>query len=294
MKTLRPAVLALLILVAPPVVAAPRPPPPPAAPPPPTEADWRTPDPQNVLVIDTNRGRIIVELSPIATPNHAARVRELTRAGLYNGRAFFRVLDNFMDQTGDPIDSGAGTSSLPNLKGEMTFRRGTDTPFTSVDRTGGIEQGFVGSLPVISQATDLGLLTADHKVDAWGAYCAGVLGMARGEDVDSANSQFFLMRTNASAVDHANHALDKRYTAFGRTLVGQDVIDSIKTGQPVPQPQDRMMTVRVLADIPQAERPNVRVIDTNGAWFKAQVAYLRATLGPDFTACSVSLPAEVR
>src|SRR5580698_2444641 len=91
-------------------VAKPKPPPP--APPPgePTDADWRTPDPQNVLVIDTNRGRIFVELSPVAAPLAVARIKELTRDGVYDGRSFFRVLDNFMDQTGDPLDSGLGQS----------------------------------------------------------------------------------------------------------------------------------------------------------------------------------------
>ena len=54
-----------------------------------------------------------------------------------------------------------------------------------------MEEGFVGSLPVLSQSMDLGLLTVDHKVQAWGLYCPGVGGMARSDDPDSANSQFF-------------------------------------------------------------------------------------------------------
>ena len=55
----------------------------------PTDSDWRTPDPQNVLVIDTNKGRIFVEMSPEAAPAHVQRVRELTRAGFYDGKTFF-------------------------------------------------------------------------------------------------------------------------------------------------------------------------------------------------------------
>ena len=66
-------------------------------------------------------------------------------------------------------------------------------------RANGVEEGFVGSLPVVSQSMDLGLLTVDHRVDAWGTYCAGVLGMARSDDPASGNSQFFLMRTNATS-----------------------------------------------------------------------------------------------
>ena len=184
-------VLTLGAIVATGVAAKTNPKPGPAAAGPPTEADWRTPDPQNVLVIDTNKGRIFVELYPLVAPQTVARIRELTRDGVYDGRAFFRVLDNFMDQTGDPLDSGGGQSSLPNIPAEFTFKRGPDTPLVIVSRQGGEDQGLIGAFPVISQAMDLGLLTLDHKVQAWGAFCAGVLGVARNDDPDSGNSSFF-------------------------------------------------------------------------------------------------------
>lgn len=104
----------------------------------PAAADWRTPDPQNVLVIDTNKGRVIVEMIPEAASNHVARLRELTRAGLYDGRKFFRVIDQFMAQTGDPQDNGQGGSDKPDLAAEFTFRRGADSAFTAVAKpTGG-------------------------------------------------------------------------------------------------------------------------------------------------------------
>src|SRR5579871_2909929 len=244
-----PALSLALLVVAGAAVAKTKPAPQPPSPP--TDADWRTPDPQDILVIDTNKGRVIAELSPLAAPTTVARIGELTRDGVYDGRTFFRVLDNFMDQTGDPLDSGAGQSSLPSIGPEFSFKRGPDTPFVLASRQGAQEQGLVGSLPVISQPMDLGLLTVDHKVQAWGSFCAGVLGLARGDDPASGNSQFFIMRTNAQAADHANHALDQRYTAFGRVLAGQDAVDAIKVGEPVEAPQDRMVTVKLLADMPE-------------------------------------------
>src|SRR6204780_2062698 len=78
----------------------------------PTDADMRTPDPKDLLVIETTKGRVLVELNDIAAPMSADRVRTLARQGVYDGRVFFRGIDNFMDQTGDPIDSGAGSSAL--------------------------------------------------------------------------------------------------------------------------------------------------------------------------------------
>ena len=292
--------LALALAVALTVVAAdakPRhapptilPPPPPPAPP--TAADMRTPDPNDLLVIETTKGRILVELNDTVAPLATARIRELARKGFYDGRAFFRVIDNFMDQTGDPLDTGMGGSSLPNINAEFTFKRASNTPFALVDRVGGLESGFVGSLPVTSQAMDLGLLTVDHRVDAWGVYCPGVLGMARGDDPNSANSQFFLERTNGNAPDHGMHALDEKYTAFGRVIAGQDVVDGITVGEPPAHP-DKVVSVKVLADMPVATRPKVRIVDAASPWAMAEIARLSQQLAPDFTVCDVKLPVEV-
>src|SRR5262249_17430327 len=158
-------------------------------------------------------GRIIVEMVPEAAPKHVEQIRKLARAKLYDGLVFFRVIDWFMDQTGDPKNTGEGGSSEPNLKAEFTFRRGPDTPFSPARAPMGAETGFVRSLPVVSQAGSFMALTSDKKVAAWGTYCPGVAGMARDDAPDSANSQFFLMR-------QAYPSLDKRYTAWGRVVAG--------------------------------------------------------------------------
>ena len=270
-------------LAAPKAPAAPVVPPAPGAP---GAADWRTPDPDNVLVIDTTKGRILVELTPQVAPNHVTRVKELTRSGLYDGRSFFRVIDAFMAQTGDPQDTGEGGSDKPDLDAEFTFRRGPETPFVQVADQTVAEIGFVGSLPVMTQSSMLMPLTRDGKISGWGLYCPGVAGMARGEAEASANSQFFLMR-------QAYPSLEKRYTAFGRVISGLDAVRAIKVGEPVTDP-DKMLKVRVMADIPAAERPKVRVIDPASAWFKAEIANVRGQMGADFTACAIRIPSEVK
>ncbi len=253
----------------------------------PGAADWRLADPETVVVIDTNRGRIYVELSSAIAPNHVERIKTLTRQGFYDGRSFFRVIDVFMAQTGDPLDTGAGGSELPDLTAEFTFRRGASDPFVAVADTGGSQTGFVGVMPVMTQSPMLMAMTADRKITGWGLYCPGVAGMARGSEENSANSQFFLMR-------QAYPSLEKRYTAFGRVVAGLEVVRAIKTGEPVAAPQDQMTRVRMLADIPAAERPTVRVVDTAGPWFAAQVAQMRAEDGADFSACNLKIPSEVK
>jgi len=257
-----------------------------AAPSKPSDADWRTPAPDTIMVIDTNKGRVLVELAPEVAPNHVQRLQELTRTGVYDGRTFFRVIDRFMAQTGDPTNTGEGGTDKPNLKAEFTFRRAAETPFVAMAAPAGLEVGYLKSLPIVSQAWSWSEMTGDRKVAAWGTYCPGVVGMARDEDNNSANSQFFLMR-------QPYPSLDKRYTAFGRVVSGLSVVRGIKTGEPVPAPQDQMLKVRLLSDIPEAERPKVRLIDPKGPWFAAEAQRLRALKGADFSVCDIDLPAEV-
>ncbi|WP_297510235.1 peptidylprolyl isomerase [uncultured Caulobacter sp.] len=252
-----------------------------------TVSDWRTPDPNNVIVVETNKGRIIAELYPQAAPNHVERVRSLVKSGFYDGLTFFRVIGDFMAQTGDPQNTGVGGSDQPNLVAEFTFRRGADTPLAQGFKVGTGESGWIGALPVSSQNSALAVMTADRKVASWGNFCPGVLGMARAGDPDSANSQFFFMRQTMAA-------LDKTYTAFGRVLSGLDVVRSIKTGEPVPDPQDKMISVKLLADLPADKRPSIQVMDTRGPAFQALLAKRREQLGPSLTNCDLDVPVQIK
>lgn len=253
----------------------------------PAGSDWRTPDPNNVIVVETNKGRIIAELDPVAAPNHVERVRGLVKSGFYDGLTFFRVISDFMAQTGDPKNTGEGGSDLPNLTAEFTFRRGMDLPLSAGFKVGSSELGWIGAMPVTSQNSALAVMTADRKVASWGNFCSGVLGMARAGDPNSANSQFFFMR-------QPNASLEKTYTAFGRVLSGLDVVRNIKTGEPVPDPQDKMISVKMLADLPADKRPSIQVMDTRGAAFKALVTKRQAEMGPSFTNCDVDVPVQIK
>ncbi|HVA16062.1 MAG TPA: peptidylprolyl isomerase [Stellaceae bacterium] len=84
-------------------------------------------DLENTLYLDVPKGRVVIELRPDIAPNTVARIKELTRAGFYNGLAFHRVIDGFMAQTGDPRGDGTGGSGK-KLKAEFSsarFVRGT-------------------------------------------------------------------------------------------------------------------------------------------------------------------------
>ena len=269
------------------------PPPPPPAPTPETTMvapEWRSVAAENLLVIDTTKGRVLVELMPQVAPLHVERIRLLSRNGFYDNLAWHRVIDWFMAQTGDPLGNGEGQSPYPDLKGEFTFRRDPSMPFTPVAAPSGALVGFLGSLPVQTQPDSAFALTGDAKVHGWGLYCPGVAGMARDEGNDTANSQFFLMRQSYPA-------LDKRYSVWGMTVSGLDVVRAIKDGDGdngmVGSEPDRMTRVRIASDLPEVERPSVQVLDTASPRFQALVAETRTSRGADFSVCDITLPVQV-
>ena len=284
---IRPALIAALSLLAAAPALAQEATPAPAAP---AASEWRTVAPENLLIIDTTKGRILVELAPIAAPKHVERIRMLAQRGFYDGIVWHRVIDWFMAQTGDPLGTGDGQSPYPDLEGEFTFRRDGTMPFVAVARPMGGEVGFINSLPVQTQPDAAMALTGDGKVHGWGLYCPGVAGMARGDDNDSANSQFFLMR-------QAYPALEKRYTVWGAVVSGLDVVRALKVGDgdngAVTSEPDRMIRVRVAADLPEAERPVVQVLAARSATFGSLVEAARRARGADFSACDVQLPVQV-
>lgn len=170
-------------------------------------------DAENTLVIEVageTSGIVEIELLPDVAPRHVERIKRLTRDGLYNDVVFHRVIPGFMAQTGD-VEHGR--------------REGFNL------RYAGIGASAFPDLPAEFSDID---------------YETGVVGMARSQDPDSANSQFFIMFAAAPF-------LNGQYTVVGRVLSGQDVVDSIKKGDQaangaVAEP-DYMKTVQIKSDI---------------------------------------------
>ena len=76
-------------------------------------------DPENTLIIETTKGRVVIELRPDLAPQHVERIKTLAREGFYDGVPIHRVIEGFMAQTGCPQGTGTGGSSYPNLKAEF-------------------------------------------------------------------------------------------------------------------------------------------------------------------------------
>lgn len=76
-------------------------------------------DPENTLVLETTKGRVVIEMRPDLAPGHVEHIKKLAREKFYDGIVFHRVIDGFMAQTGCPQGTGTGGSSYPNLKAEF-------------------------------------------------------------------------------------------------------------------------------------------------------------------------------
>jgi len=246
---------------------------------------WQPIAPENLLVIDSTKGRIIVELRPDMAPAHVARVQRLTREGFYDGLHFHRVIDGFMAQTGDPTNQDDGRSAYPDLKAEFTFRRSADQPLVVAAEPTGAMMGFMGSVSVQTQPNRVMAWTGDHKASAWGLYCPGVVGAGRNDKENSANSEFFLMR-------QAYPALDKRYTVWGRVVVGLSVVRALKTGEPVQDP-DRMQTVRLMSDLPKGQQRRISLPAPDSPIWARLIRKARLAKGADFSVCDIEVPVRV-
>lgn len=159
-----------------------------------------------VAVIDTDLGQVIVEFYPDTAPNHVARFKELSREGFYDGVMFHRIIPGFVVQTGDP-KTKEGSGYEPMEYG-----------------TGGSGQNLE------AEFSDL-----KHK--------RGTLAMARSQDPNSADSQFYI------ALEAQPH-LDNKYTIFGQVISGMDVVDRIAAvetdARDMPIEPVRIQTVKIM------------------------------------------------
>ena len=125
-------------------------------------------DPENTLVVETTKGRVVIELRPDLAPGHVERIKTLARQGFYDGVAFHRVIEGFMAQTGCPQGTGTGGSDMPDLKAEFNAEphvRGT----VSMARTNAPNSANSQFFICFDDATFL-----DNQYTVWGKVVEGM------------------------------------------------------------------------------------------------------------------------
>lgn len=161
----------------------------------------------NQITIQLKDGPVVIELMPKIAPKHAERIKTLAAKGAYDNVAFHRVIDGFMAQTGD-------------------------VQFGNLSKGYNPDQAGMGG----SNLPNLPAEFSDVPFDR------GVVGMARSQDPNSANSQFFIMFAPGDF-------LNGQYTVVGKVISGMENVDKIKRGDQanngsVADP-DRMIKVTV-------------------------------------------------
>ena len=144
---------------------------------------------ENIMILKLKDGDVKIELFNDVAPKHVERIKELANSGQYDNVVFHRVIDGFMAQTGDVKFGNSSNNDFDLRKAGMG---GSDLP------------------DLKSEFNDL-----PHE--------RGTLSMARSQDPNSANSQFFICFKPAPS-------LDRQYTVFGKVIEGMEFVDKIKRG----------------------------------------------------------------
>ncbi len=224
---------------------------------------WRAVDPENLVILETSKGQITIELLPVAAPNHVEQFKAYVRAGHYDGTPFHRVIKGFMAQGGDVQQTHGAEAMLEPVEAEFTFRRDPNvTPIDTIGPADSADGGLLDGFPISTQPGFLAEMSFDGLVETIIPHCPGVLSTARTDDINSGNAQFFLIS------DRARH-LDYKYTAKGRAIQGLDVVKAIKLGPspdgfPIANP-DVVVSAKLVADMPEAERVKAFVQRTDTA-----------------------------
>src|SRR6516165_2062666 len=124
-------------------------------------------DAENTLILETTKGTVSIAMRPDLAPGHVARIKELVRAGFYDGLTFHRVIDGFMAQTGCPHGTGTGGSGQ-KLKAEFSKEkhvRGTVSMARAQSPDSGDSQFFI----CFDEAPWL-----DGQYTIWGKVTAGM------------------------------------------------------------------------------------------------------------------------
>ena len=226
-------------------------------------SDWHSPAPENLLYMELDGGRVIIELAPQFAPEHAANIRTLAREGFWDGTSIYRSQDNFVVQFGDAeADDADKAKPLGSAKTHLPaeFQRpAKGLAFTALpDRDGWAKQtGFVGDFAV----------AGDGKA-AWLTHCYGVVGAGRNNDEDSSIGAELYVVTGQSP-----RQLDRNITVVGRVLDGMELLSAIKRGPPPMGFYDDaaqrtpIRAIRLTSELPASERVPLQVLRTDSKTF---------------------------
>jgi peptidylprolyl isomerase len=235
---------------------------------------WNALDPDNTVYLEMQEGMVVIQLNPAFAPKTVEHLKQLLEDQFYRGMSFYRVIDGFVAQGGDEADIDGNPATTP-LKAEFeidwpvkpddkeqanNWEPMSWTP-VQVDDMFAAYTGFIDSFPAARDEDEAG--------KAWLTHCPGSVGMARNDDPDSGNTDFYIV------IGQAPRYLDRNLTVFGRVVWGMDVVQRIKRGPTlengiIEKDLDRswIKRMRLASSLAPEQRLNIFVADTNSDGFR--------------------------
>ncbi|HEY8027513.1 MAG TPA: peptidylprolyl isomerase [Burkholderiaceae bacterium] len=258
-------------------------------------SDWRDLDPQNTIYVELPAGRVVIELAPHYAPNHVANIKALIHENYFDGLAVMRAQDNYVAQWGDPSEKKPIKSAKKTLKQEFATTIKDDIPFTALP-------DIDTYAPLVGYSDGLPAARDPHSGRTWLTHCYGMVGVGRDNDADSGGGTDLYV-----VIGHAPRQLDRNVTLVGRVMQGIDLLSSLPRGTGAlgfyekPEQMIPIKSIRLAADVPQAERSHLEIVRTDTPTFKAIINAARFRGGdwykesPDHVeVCNVPVPVRVK
>lgn len=259
------------------------------------DSAWVRPDPEDLLYLDLDSGRVVILLAPGFAPRHVANLRRLARAHYFDDVSVMRVQDDYVTQWGGDEATRPLPEGVTTLAPEFERAIGTDSRFTRL-KDGDVyakQVGHSGGFPVARDPA---------RGMTWLTHCYGMVGVGRDLAADSGSGAELY-----TVIGHAPRHLDRNMTLVGRVVLGMDLLTALPRGRGdlgFYTPEQHRLGVRgmrVEADLPPAERVGIEIIDTSAPDFgrlvearrNRQEAFFKVRAGR-IDLCNVPLPTRTR
>ena len=240
-------------------------------------ADWRPLDPNNTLYMELPAGRVVIELAPDFAPRSIANLKTLVSEKYFDGLAVLRSQDNYVAQWGDP-DVETKPKPLGSAKAKVAAE--FTVPMTN-DKHFVRQMDFDGYAPQIGHSNGFPVGRDPKTKTTWLAHCYGMVGIGRDNDTDS-GSGAELYAVNG----HAPRHLDRNVTVIGRVVSGMALLATQPRGGEAMgfyganEAKTPIKSVRLAADVPEAERSNLEVMRSEAPIYKRVIEAQRNRGGP--------------
>jgi cyclophilin family peptidyl-prolyl cis-trans isomerase len=230
-------------------------------------ADWRVPNPDDMLYLELASGRVVMELATGVAPQHAANLKLLARAHYFDGLAIIRAQDNYVVQWDDeshhrPMPAGV----RPSVEFTADARAAARFELLPDHDLYAPQVGFLDGFPA-------GRDPRTHTV--WLAHCYGMVGAGRDDPAESTGAEMY------AVIGNAPRQLDRNVALVGRVLKGMELLSTLPRGSGemgfyvASEPPVPIISIKVASDLPESKRTPIEVLRTDSDTFRSVLAQRR-------------------